>query len=134
MPDEVLFLTSDEVLAIHEALIREFGGPAGVRDHGLLESALFRPRTGYYDDLAEIATALFESLLMNHSFVDGNKRVAFFATDVFLRLNGCKLEVDADSAHASLIGLLERGECDFERLLPWIREHLVKMPKNRRRS
>lgn len=134
MPDEVLFLTSDEVLAIHEALIREFGGPAGVRDHGLLESALFRPRTGYYADLAEIATALFESLLMNHSFVDGNKRVAFFATDVFLRLNGWRLEVEPDSAHSFLVGLLERGECNFEHLLPWTRDHLVRLPRGRRRS
>jgi len=121
-----LFLTADEVLAIHDALIREFGGPAGVRDQGLLESALFRPRTGYYDDLAEMATALFESLLMNHPFVDGNKRVAFFATDVFLRLNGWKLEVEADRAHGFLIGLLDRGECDFARLLPWLRDHLVR--------
>lgn len=122
----VLFLTTDEVLAIHAALIGEFGGPPGVRDPGLLESALFRPRTGYYEDPAEMATALFESLLMNHPFVDGNKRVAFFATDVFLRLNGWKLQVEASRAHAFLIDLLERGECDFERLLPWIREHLVR--------
>jgi len=124
LPDRVLFLTADEVLAIHEALIREFGGPAGVRDPGLLESALYRPRTGYYDDIAEMAAAMFESLLMNHPFVDGNKRVAFFATDVFLRLNGWKLRVEADPAHAFLIGLLERQECGFDRLLPWIREHL----------
>jgi death-on-curing protein len=81
-----------------------------VRDPGLLESALFRPRTGYYGDLAEMAAALFESLLMSHPFVDGNNGVAFFATDVFLRLNRCKLRVDADDAHASLVGLLERGE------------------------
>jgi death-on-curing protein len=134
LPDEVRFLTSDEVLAVHEALIREFGGPDGIRDRGLLESALFRPRTGYYDDLGELAAALFESLLMNHAFVDGNKRVAFFATDVFLRLNGWKLEVDADSAHATLVGLLERGECDFERLLPWIRQHLARLPEDRRRG
>jgi death-on-curing protein len=126
LPSRVLFLTSDEVLAIHEALIREFGGPPGVRDQGLLESALFRPRTGYYEDLAEMATALFESLLMNHPFVDGNKRVAFFATDVFLRLNGWKLAVEADSAHEFLVGLLERNACDFEHLLPWLRRHLVR--------
>lgn len=69
-----------------------------------------------------MAAALFESLLMNHPFVDGNKRVAFFATDIFLRLNGWKLEVDPDEAHAFLVGLLERSECDFDRLLPWIRE------------
>ena len=76
---------------MHERLVEKFGGPRGVRDAGLLESALFRPQTGYYRDLAEMGTALFESLLMNHPFVDGNKRVAFFATDVFFRLNGFRL-------------------------------------------
>jgi len=119
--DRVRFLTVDEVLAIQARLIERFGGPSGVRDVGLLESALYRPRTGHYEDLTAMAAALFESLLMNHAFLDGNKRVAFFATDVFLRMNGWKLQVDADEAHAFLIGLLERGDCDFERLLPWIR-------------
>lgn len=117
-------LTTDEVLAIHAMLVTTFGGHGGVRDPGLLESALYRPRTGYYADLAEMAAALFESLLMNHPFVDGNKRVAFFATDVFLRLNGWRLRVDADAAHGFLISLLDRAECDFEHLLPWIRQHL----------
>ncbi len=122
MPSErVRFLTVDEVVAIHLRMIELFGGPAGVRDAGLLESALYRPQTGHYGDLTAMATALFESLLMNHAFIDGNKRVAFFATDVFLRLNGWKLDVNPDEAHAFLIGLLEKGECTFERLLPWIR-------------
>jgi len=125
--DRVLHLSVDEVLAIHERLIETFGGPRGVRDPGLLESALFRPRTGYYGDIAEMATALFESLLMNHPFIDGNKRVAFFATDVFLRLNGWKLRVDPQEAHTFLIGLLDRRECDFDRLLPWIRDVLVRV-------
>ena len=122
----VVFLSVDEALAIHGRLIQEFGGPVGVRDLGLLESALFRPQTGYYGDIAEMATALFGSLLMNPPFVDGNKRVAFFATDVFLRLNGWKFQVDPDEAHRRLIGLLEQGSCDFEHLLPWIRESLVR--------
>lgn len=122
MPNErVQFLTLDEVIAIHERLIEKFGGPAGLRDPGLLESALHRPRTGYYEDLTAMAAALFESLLMNHPFVDGNKRVAFFATDVFLRLNGWKLIVDAADAHAWIVGSLERSECDYDHLLPWIR-------------
>ena len=122
MPSEqVCFLTVDEVVTIHERLIEVFGGPPGVRDHGLLESALFRPRTGYYEDLSAMAAALFESLVMNHPFIDGNKRVAFFATDVFLRLNAWRLEVDPDEAHAFIIGLLESAECDFDHLLPWIR-------------
>jgi death-on-curing protein len=123
--DSVLHLTLDEVLAIHERLVARFGGLGGVRDPGLLESALYRPRTGYYRDIAEMAAALFESLLMNHPFVDGNKRVAFFATDVFLRLNGWRLQVEPDEAHAFLIGLLEEGRCDFANLLPWIRSSLV---------
>ena len=122
----ILFLTLDEVIEIHRQLIEHFGGSEGVRDPGLLDSALFRPRTGYYEDIAEMAAALFESLLMNHPFIDGNKRVAFFATDVFLRLNGWKLKVEADAAHAFIVGLLEAGECDFERVLPWIRNSLVR--------
>ena len=124
--DRVQYLSVDEVVAIHERLIDAFGGAAGTRDLGLLESALFRPRTGYYSDIAEMAAALFESLLMNHPFVDGNKRVAFFATDVFLRLNGWKLQVDPEEAHSFLIGLLNEGNCDFERLLPWIGRVLEK--------
>ena len=119
-------LSVDEVLAIHERLIEYFGGPPGVRDLGLLESALFRPRTGYYKDIAEMAAALFESLIMNHPFVDGNKRVAFFATDVFLRLNGWKLDVEADAAHHFIIDMLEKETCDYAHLLPWLREALQK--------
>lgn len=119
--DSVLYLSVDEVLAIHEELIARFGGSSGVRDAGLLESALHRPRTGYYGDLVEMAAALFESLLMNHPFVDGNKRVAFFATDIFLRLNSWRLRVDSGEAHAFLIGLLEDSRADFEHLEPWIR-------------
>jgi death-on-curing protein len=127
--DRTRFLKVDEVLAIHERLVEKFGGPAGVRDAGLLESALFRPQTCYYRDLAEMATALFESLLMNRPFVDGNKRVAFFATDVFLRLNGWRLAVDADKAHRFLIRLLESGTCDYDHLLPWVRRSLAKTTK-----
>lgn len=120
--DRAQFLTVDEVVAIHERLIEVFGGPPGLRDPGLLESALYRPRTGYYKDLSAMAAAIFESLLMSRPFVDGNKRVAFFATDVFLRLNGWKLEVHDDEAHRFIIRLLERGECDFAHLLPSIRQ------------
>jgi death-on-curing protein len=122
----VAFLSRDEVLEIHRALLERFGGPSGVRDLGLLESALYRPQTGYYADLAEMAAALFESLIMNHPFVDGNKRVAFFATDVFLRLNGYRLKVQARKTHQFLIGLLDKDRCTFDGLLPWIRRHTIK--------
>ena len=132
MPNEarsIRFLSVDEAEAIHQRLVEEFGGPSGLRDGGLLDSALHRPRTGYYADVAEMAAALFESLLINHPFIDGNKRVAFFATDVFLRLNGWRIAVEADAAHAFLIGLLERGECNFENLLEWLRKSLQRLPE-----
>jgi death-on-curing protein len=122
--DGIQFLSLDEAIAIHERLIGRFGGTSGIRDKGLLESALFRPQTGYYKDVAELAAALFESLILNHAFVDGNKRVAFFVTDTFLRLNGWKLSVEADAAHRFIIGSLERGECNFGTLLRWIRQSL----------
>jgi death-on-curing protein len=125
----VAFLSRDEAVEIHRALLERFGGPEGIRDLGLLESALYRPRTGYYKDLAEMAAALFESLIMNHPFVDGNKRVAFFATDVFLRLNGYQLKVDANNAHRFLIGLLENNCCTSDQLLPWIRKYAVKIQR-----
>ena len=73
-----------------------------------------------------MAAALFESLIMNHPFIDGNKRVAFFATDVFLRLNGYKIKVDPQEGHTFLVSLLDRSECNFENLEPWIRRLLVR--------
>ena len=128
MPSNVVqFLSLDEAIAIHERLIDKFGGTPGLRDKGLLESALFRPQTGYYDDLAQMTAALFESLISNHAFVDGNKRVAFFCCDVFLRLNGWKLKVDSNSGYAFIVGSLENGHCDYEHLLPWIQQHLEKL-------
>jgi death-on-curing protein len=115
------------LLEIHARLIERFGGESGMRDPGLLDSALFRPQTGYYADLVEMGSALFESLIMNHPFVDGNKRIAFFATDVFLRLNGYKFDVTAAAAHPFLIGLLEDGKCNYDNLLPWIRNSIVRL-------
>jgi death-on-curing protein len=130
LPNElrsIRFLSIDEAEAIHQRLIDEFGGPPGLRDRGLLDSALHRPRTGYYADVAEMAAAQFESLLINHPFLDGNKRVAFFATDVFLRLNGWRIAVEPDPAHAFLIGLLERRECNFDNVLKWLRESIARL-------
>ena len=122
--DTVQFLSLDEAIEIHSVLIRRFGGPDGIRDLGLLESALYRPQTGYYESLDEMAGALFESLIKNHPFIDGNKRVAFFATDVFLRMNGYKLQVEPKIAHSFLMSLFDSNTCDLEHLLPWISESL----------
>jgi death-on-curing protein len=128
LPDNaVQFLSLDETIAIHERLIDKFGGTPGLRDRGLLESALYRPQTGYYKDLTEMAAALFESLISNHAFVDGNKRIAFFTCDIFLRLNGWKLKVDPDDGYAFIVGSLESNKCDYDHLVPWIRQHLEKL-------
>ncbi|HED36770.1 MAG TPA: type II toxin-antitoxin system death-on-curing family toxin, partial [Ignavibacteria bacterium] len=74
------YLTNDEVIIIHKNLIDEFGGLHGIRDNNSLESAVMRSQSGYYEDIYEEASALMESLASNHSFVDGNKRISFFAT------------------------------------------------------
>jgi len=123
----VRFLSVDEVLEMHARLIVRFGGADGLRDKGLLESALYRPQTGYYSDLVEMAAALFESLMNNHPFVDGNKRVAFFSSDVFLRINGYKLAVEPKVAYAFLIGLFDTNTCDLEHLTPWIRSAVIQL-------
>jgi death-on-curing protein len=125
--DVVKFLSLDEAIAIHERLIDKFGGTRGLRDKGLLESTLFRPQTGYYEDLAQMAAALFESQINNHSFVDGNKRVAYFISDVFLRLNGWKLKVSSEAGYTFIVGSLENGHCDYDHILPWIQKHLEKI-------
>jgi death-on-curing protein len=86
-----IYLTLEDALYIHAEQIRLFGGAAGVRDLGLIEAALLRPQTGYYATVLEQAAALWESLAMNHGFVDGNKRVAFAGLDTFLALNGYEI-------------------------------------------
>jgi death-on-curing protein len=110
-------------LAIHDDQIERFGGAKGVRDFGLIESALFRPQTGYYGDLIQEAAALWESLSQNHPFVDGNKRVAFAATDVFLRANGTFIVVDPLEAYDFMIGLYRTNRFQFDELEAWLRKN-----------
>ena len=95
---ETIYPTLEEAVYLHQKLLERFGGMPGVRDLGLLESAIARPRSGYYKSLSEQAAALMHSLAMNHAFVDGNKRVAYALTAIFFRVNGFKLEVEADAA------------------------------------
>lgn len=118
------YLTVAEVYRMQHRLIELFGGLHGVRDAGAVEAAVFRPQTGYYDSQQEEAAALMESLGMNHGFIDGNKRIAFTAADVFLRRNGFYLDVQADEGHQFIEGSLERREFRFGEILVWIREHI----------
>jgi death-on-curing protein len=117
---ERIYLTIAEVLAIHRMQIEQYGGIEGLRDSGLLESAVFRPQIGYYTSVAEEAAALMESLANNHPFLDGNKRVAFACTHVFLLLNGYDLAVDSSSAYDFMMDLFEKKKFRFAELLDWI--------------
>jgi death on curing protein len=113
--------TVADVLGMHTVLIQRYGGALGVRDPGALEAALFRPQTGYYEDIVAEAAALIESLAINHPFVDGNKRIAFAAADVFLRINGWRLQRAPLQIHAEMMQMLESGTFDIARLDPWLR-------------
>ena len=117
-----------EAIAIHGALIHEFGGSMGMRDEGALASALMRPQLGYYDSLIEEAAALMESLANNHPFVDGNKRVAFFVTDAFLRLNGHFIDCDSVEAYEFFMRLFEVNSFRFAQLYPWLEEKVKRLP------
>src|SRR5450432_2231437 len=107
------YLTVAEVYRMQHRLIELFGGLHGVRDKSAVEAAVFRPLIGYYDSCEEEAAALMESLVNNHGFLDGNKRIAFTAADVFLRRNGSYIEVDGLDGHAFIVGSMERHEFRF---------------------
>jgi death-on-curing protein len=89
-----------------------------------VEAAVFRPQTGYYNCIEEEAAGFMESLGNNHGFIDGNKRIAFTAADVFLRRNGFYLEVEGIDGHAFIDGSIARHEFRFAQILVWIRQHL----------
>jgi death-on-curing protein len=116
------YLTVADVLGMHTILMQRYGGAGGVRDPGALEAALFRPQTGYYSDIVAEAAALLESLAIHHPFVDGNKRIAFAATDVFLRINGWCLKRQPMVIHTEMLEMLEAGTFDIAHLEPWLRE------------
>jgi len=106
-------------------MVQKWGGMAGLRDRGLLESAVARPQSGYYADIIEEAAALCESLLQNHPFIDGNKRSAVVATAVFLRWNGFQLQFSDIEMYDWLMSLYEKGSINKWALDVWLRAHAV---------
>ena len=117
------YLTREDVVAIQKNLIDEFGGLHGIRDDNLLDSSVMRPQSGYYKNIFEEASALMESLAINHSFIDGNKRISFFATDVFLRMNGYFIDCETENAHQFYIKNLENNSFEFKTILKWLEEN-----------
>ena len=116
------YLTVVDALDLHRKLINLFGGSQGVRDMGALESALFRPQSGYYEDIVQEACALLESLAINHPFVDGNKRIAFAVMDAFLRINGYRIHAKPMGVCQKMISLFDRGEFEMKHLDPYFRK------------
>ena len=119
-----LFPSLKETLELHRQLIQRFGGASGVRDKGLLASALLRPQTGYYDTLSLQAAALLQSLCRNHCFVDGNKRVAFATAAIFLRLNGYRLKLDAADGESFIVNEVIGNKAQIEIIATWLEAHM----------
>jgi len=116
------YLTTHDVEVMHHVLIERYGGSLGLRDLGLLEAAGFRPQSGYYADTLLQGAALFESLIINHPFIDGNKRIAFAAMDVFLRMNGYQLMVDSNRIYSKIMDLFKQKQMDIEHIHAWLLE------------
>jgi death on curing protein len=120
-----VWLSSQLILAIHDEQLAEHGGSTGLRDTGLLDSALARPlnRAGYGEpDISELAAVYALGIARNHPFVDGNKRTAFVALELFLRLNGSVFTAgDAEAVVMTLA--MASGELPGDEFTAWVRLH-----------
>lgn len=125
----VKYISLDEVIWLHERVIARSGGGAGIRDRGSLDACLNQPRMTFggqdlYPSLPDKAAALAFSLVRNHPFVDGNKRIGFASLEVFLKRNGHELEIEVDDGEVTFLALAA-GELSREQLVEWITQHLV---------
>jgi death-on-curing protein len=123
------YLSLQEVLSLHALVIAQSGGSSGLRDRGALESAVAQPEARVdgeelYPDLASKATALGHSLIQNHPFVDGNKRVGHAAMEVFLLLNGHEIDASADEQEENIIDVAS-GTVSRIELSEWIGKHMI---------
>ena len=124
---KIRYITLEEVVAIHESMVDLYGGSHGLRDLGLLQSALARPQASFagedlYPSLMEKAAALFHSLLFNHVFVDGNKRTALTSTARFLYINGRELCASEDELVTFPLRV-ENNHFSIEKISTWLDEH-----------
>src|ERR1700751_3657368 len=125
---EPAWISYDEVTAIHSRQLRRFGGAPGLRDDGLLRSAIERPSNKWHyeqAELPELAAAYAFGLAKNHAFVDGNKRIAFMTMMTFLRKNGVRFAPDQADA-TNIILSLAAGEVSEESLARWIHDNWPK--------
>lgn len=131
----IVWINRALALAIHDRQLAEHGGGSGVRDEGLLESALARPQQlhSYGDpppDLADLAASLAFGLARNHPFVDGNKRTAAVVCEVFIMLNSAELNADDHELYPLYLGLAE-GSLDEVGFAQWLRSRIVARPQGK---
>lgn len=127
----VNYLTPQQVLAIHDRMIRRFGGSHGIRDVGLLESAVGRPQATFdgndlYPTIFEKASALLQSLLKNHPFVDGNKRTALTSAGIFLKMNGYRL-MNTHKEEVKFAVSVDNEHLSLEQIASWIKKNSKKI-------
>ena len=125
------YLSPQQVLAIHDQLVKRFGGSLGLRDVGLLESAVARPQASFggedlYPTIFNKAAALMHSLLKNHPFVDGNKRTALASCGIFLKWNGYLL-INSHQEELEFALKVENESMDFEVIAVWLEWHVQKI-------
>src|ERR1700751_4443524 len=123
------YLSLQEIISLHSLLIAQSGGSSGLRDRGAVESAVAQPEASFggndlYPDLASKAAALGHSLIQNHPFVDGNKRIGHAAMEVFLLLNGHEIDAAVDDQEKLIIDVAS-GKISRIELSEWISKHIV---------
>ncbi|MSU77916.1 MAG: type II toxin-antitoxin system death-on-curing family toxin [Gemmataceae bacterium] len=123
------YLTASEIVELHEMILQQSAGLQGLRDSGALDSAVAQPRMAFggvelYPIIVEKAAALGFSLVMNHPFMDGNKRIGHAAMETFLVLNGYELLADTDDQEKTILQLAA-GQLDRETFTTWIQTHLA---------
>lgn len=124
------YLSSEELLAIHERILMEVGGRKGIRDIGLLQSIAERPKMGimgleFYSDVFFKAAVYAEGLATYHVFTDGNKRTAITAAAIFLRANGYKLVMSQDTGYRFILAVAQKQKTTKE-IASWLKKHSKK--------
>ena len=124
------YLTTPQVLAIHDQMLKRFGGSHGIRDIGLIESAVGRPQATHdsvdlYENIFDKAAALLQSLLKNHPFVDGNKRTALASAGIFLKMNGYKLK-NYHGEEVEFAVSVDNQNMALEEISEWLENHVKK--------
>lgn len=124
----IRYLSLVEVVELHHQIIEQSGGALGIRDRGALESALAQPRMTFgcenlYPTLVDKAAAIGFSLVMNHPFIDGNKRIGHAAMEVFLLMNGYEIDASVDEQETIILSLAS-GELEREAFTQWLKNHI----------